>query len=122
MEADLEPMRRAELMQTQVNDTLRQRAFGSPMQVGQTTIATPDQIGRETMYGSTPIGVSASARDVIVPPLPMPPPGYILGDGSRRGTPRSLLSEDSGERQLADRLTEEMAVRQREGQEAIQVI
>ena len=122
MDAALEPMRRAELLQKQVDDQLRQRAVGSPTQVGQLTIVTPDQAGREVMNSSTPIGVSAPAKEVVVPPLPMPPPGYTLGDGSRRNTPRPPLSGEPGVKQLADRLSEEMAVRQREGQEARQVL
>ena len=68
MEATLEPMRRAELLQKQVDDQLRHRAFGSPTQVGEVTIATPDQVGRDIMSSSTPIGVSASAKEVVVPP------------------------------------------------------
>ena len=68
------------------------------------------------------IGLTASAREVVVPPLPMPPPGFTFGDGNRRNSPRPPLSGEPVVRQLADCLSEEMAVRQREGQEARQVM
>ena len=119
MEATLEPMRRAELLQKQVDDQLRHRAFGSPTQVGEVTLSTPDQVERDLMSLSTPVGVTASANEVVVPPLPMPPPGFTLGEGSRKGTPRPPLSGEPGVKQLADRLEEERAERLREGQEAM---
>ena len=114
MNASLEQMNRAEYLQKQVDEQLRQRAFGSPTRAGEVTIATPSQVGRDLMNTSTPIGLSSAAMGVVVPPLPMPPPGHSLGDGSRRGTPRQPLPGEPGVKQLADRLSEERAERERE--------
>ena len=117
MNASLEQVsraERAETLQKQVDDQLRQRALGSPTQVGEVTIATPTQVEEDLINTSTPIGLSSTAKGVVVPPLPMPPPGHTLGDGSRRGTPRQPLPGEPGVKQLADRLSEERAERERE--------